>query len=121
MLDEKKVLEGPSTSTDPAQADADLDLLVRLFREYPADAAEFLRPLPVSEAYLEDLDTICSEQKDWGAKQSQSRLGFLNQFRKFRGLPIIAPVEHKGVVEEIGTFVDGEYRCHTILRPGVST
>lgn len=88
--------------------DPEIELLNDLARKYPADADDFIRPLPVSEGYAGDPLTVCSYQPTWQPPCSQSRLGFLNQSRKARGLPLIAAVADNGRVVEFAVWVDPE-------------
>lgn len=76
--------------------DYELNLLKHLLNKYPEDAMDFVHPLPVSEGYASDADTVCSNQDGWVSPFSQSRLGFLNQSRTARGLPRIALVSEEG-------------------------
>ena len=88
--------------------DPELELLNDLLKKYPADAADFMRPLPVTEAYASDPRTVCSVQTNWASKDSQSRLGFLNQSREVRGLSRIAAVVANGKVTEFVEWVNPE-------------
>ena len=45
--------------------DPEIELLNDLAKKCPADADDFVRPLPVSEGYAGDPSTVCSYQPTW--------------------------------------------------------
>lgn len=76
----------------PVSTDPELDLLNRLATEVPQDLYKQIDNswTVVPTSYAEHPETVCSARNTGtGELPGQSVLGFLNQSRKARGLPVI--------------------------------